>query len=179
MKKFKTLISVMLLTGCSLVAASKAQAAIILQELVVSGINIGSVTVEVDNELMNMGYMNTDFDFPEVQVLDMTIFGSAVEVFDIFAEVNTDNIFAGIQALYFDLNDGYEPSWAYTFIYDTAFADDNFADIFDENEDLLLFAEGPDVQLANLQLYDVPLPSSLSLAGLMALVLLSRRRVQK
>ncbi len=177
MKKFKTLINVMLIASCSFIAASNAHAAIIIQDLIVSDITIGTVAVEVDNDMMNMGYLDTDFDFPEVQVLDMTIFGTAVEVFDIFAEVNTDNLFSGIQALYFDVDDGYDPSWAYIFIYDTAFPDDNFANIFDENEDLLLFAEGAEVQLANLQLFDVPLPSSLSLAGLLTLVLLRRRRI--
>ncbi|MCW8090586.1 hypothetical protein [Alteromonas sp. ASW11-130] len=180
MKKFKTLINVMLLASCSLFAASKAQAAIILQDMFVSGYNIGSVLVEVDNDFMNTGYLDTDFDFPAIQVLDMSVLGLSVDVFDIFAEVNTDTIFGGLTALVFDVSDtdAGDP-WAYQFVYDTALPDDNFADIFDSAGGLLLFAEGGEVQLGEAFLFDVPLPSSLSLAGLMALVLFSRRRVQK
>ncbi|NMH58726.1 hypothetical protein [Alteromonas ponticola] len=187
MKNLKNLLSTLALVSCSLFATFQTQAAIIEQDIFIEDdffglINLGTVAVEIDNDVVNtgQGLLYTSFDFPAISLVSLEILGSTgiFDFFDFDAGVDSDNIFAGIEFLFFDIEEFvFVDNWSYQLLFDAANTDMNYADIFDSQGSLVAFGEN--VFLGQARLSDVSLPSSLSLAGLMALVLFSRRRAQK
>ena len=139
MKYFKKLLATALLCVSTLGLTSfSANAVLISHDIILNGsINLGSVTVEVDDTDLNTGLIDV-FDFVELNLLGGTVF----DVFDFEAVIDTDNISAGIEFLYFDVTElAFADMWAYQVQYD-AFDDTmNWADIFNLDANLVFFTQ--------------------------------------
>nr|WP_136250244.1 PEP-CTERM sorting domain-containing protein [Ningiella ruwaisensis] len=157
-------------------ASFSSNAVLITQDIFAGGINIGTVSVEFSESLIGTGEIDTDFDGePVLTSLEFFGFFPAAGVFDFFAVVDTDNMYAGIQLLGFDANDN-DPTlpWSYQVYIDTAFPEDNVVDIFNDADALVLFAFGEDVFLG--QATVVSAPAVIALFSLAIGGLLLRRR---
>ncbi|MBT0585476.1 PEP-CTERM sorting domain-containing protein [Alteromonas oceanisediminis] len=161
MKSLKQLlINAAAATGLLLATTFSANATLITQDIIAGGFNIATVEIDVPDEFLGTGLIDTAFDGVPTLV-SLNFFGvfPALEIFDFQAVINTDDLFAGIEFLAIDAidSDGSNP-WTYQIIIDIFDPSFNFVDIFDANNDPVFFSA--DVQLSQAQ---VNTPATLGL----------------
>jgi hypothetical protein len=183
MKYFKNALLAATLAVASLGLTSfSANAILITQDILVTDQFVstdeflfGTVTINVDDALLGNGIISV-FDFVSLTLL----FGDpSGAVFDFEAQVDSDNIFAGIEALFFDTDDTFLPAWAYSVAIETFSAPaDNSADVFDTSltfpDNIVISAETARLGQATF----VPEPSTVALFGLVLVAMGLRRRVR-
>jgi hypothetical protein len=187
MKHLKNIILAATLAVASLGLTSfSANAIMITQTIEVEGdlfgtFDLGFITVEIDDSLLNMGNSIIDSLGGAISILEVNLLGQSFAlgefiVDDIEVAVDTDNVFAGIEYLVFDFTDisGVPPyDWSYQVLVDTFYPLDNSFDIFD-SVGLVDFGTA---RLTNATF--VPEPSTVALFGLALLAMGMRRRVSK
>ena len=140
------------------------------------GGTIASVVVEFDYSLLDSGIIDI-FDYVNIGVFGVPDF--LLNVYDFEAAIDTDNIFAGMEFLYFDVDDApLSPSepWAYQLIMDAFDSDTNFFDIFDINTtDAIFFDELDSLSFGQASVSFVSAPSVIAVFGL-ALAFIGFRR---
>ena len=175
---FRSIVASMMLLFTSL----SAQATIIKQDVFLDSDNFGvfriaSIELSFDETLLNTGLLDTDQ--AGLSLLLLSIFDDPnVEFFDFFAVIDTDNLFAGIEYLVFDVQEtAYFDNWNYNLIFDAFDPDTNLMDIFDSFGDLVTFGT---VFLSQAEIVrDVPAPGPVALLALAGLVVAARRRAQQ
>jgi hypothetical protein len=189
MKHLKNIILAATLAVASLGLTSfSANAIIITQTIELDGdllgiFDLGFITVEIDDSLLNVGNSYIDSFGGAISILEVNLLGKSLALGDFIVDaldvgVDSDNVFAGIEYLFFDFTDilGVFPSdWTYQVLVDTFAFDplDNSFDIFD-SVGLLDFGTA---RLTNATF--VPEPSTVALFGLALLAMGMRRRVSK
>ncbi|GGW86224.1 MYXO-CTERM sorting domain-containing protein [Alteromonas halophila] len=114
-----------------------ANATLITQDVLdlFTGDRLGSITVKMNDNLYNTGFASSGFG-DDVRVVnfelgDLYSWGDELDIIFADVEIDTNNLFAGIQFLNLDTNDvGFGSlTWAYQMDYD-AFFGSGFLDIF-------------------------------------------------
>lgn len=138
MKNIKQLlITLVVLFGLT----SNAQATLITHDIIIDdSILLGSVSIEVDDSLLNKGNgLISVFDVVELNIFGGTIF----DVWDFEAVIDSDNVFGGIEFLAFDITElAFVDMWRYQLVFDAFESSFNFLDIYNPNDDLVFFSEG-------------------------------------
>ena len=116
-----------------------ANAVLITQDILVtdpgSEFTLGTITIDIPDSDLGNGLVSA-FGYVELSLLGVPTF----DVFDFEAVVDGDNIFAGIEALFFDVMEVGFDDWSYQMAFDAANPAGNFLDIFDANGDPLFFS---------------------------------------
>ena len=181
MKTFKTMcIRAVVGLGLLMTASFSANATLISQDILdlATGSKLGSVTVKMNDSLYNTGIASSAFG-DDVSVVnfelgDLYSWGDDLDVIFADVDIDTNNLFAGIQFLNLDSNDiGFGTStWSYQVFYEAAF-DYGFLDIFQ-------VSDGAFVNYYELTLGQASVVSAPGTMGLMMLamgaVYLRRRR---
>ena len=149
-----------------------ANAVLITQDILVTDpgaeFTLGSISVDVPKADLGNGLVSV-FGYVELNLLGVTTF----DVFDFEAVIDGDNIFAGIEALFFDVMEVGSDDWNYQLTFDAANPAGNFLDIFDANGDPVFFT-------SNIALSTppslVPEPSVLALFAVALVAMGVRRR---
>ena len=144
--------------------------------------DLGFITVEIDDSLLNMGsgVLSTVFG-DAISIIDVNLLGGSLASGDFINDalevsVDTDNVFAGIEFLFLDFTDvlGVDPfDWTYQVLFDR-FSEDNFVDIFNSQGEIVSFGT---TSLTNATF--IPEPSTVALFGLALLAMGMRRRASK
>jgi uncharacterized protein (TIGR03382 family) len=157
-------------------ASFSANAIVIKQNIFDSfGDQIGSVSVEVKQNALNTGVLDTTFGdhikLVEFELGGLYSWSGILDVLFFEAVIDTDNLSAGLDFFSVDSNDvGFGAlTWAYQLNYDAAFGD-GFLDVFDLNG-FLLFAD-----VITFGAAEVSAPSTIGLAALALGVVLMRRK---
>ena len=189
MKHIKNIILAATLAVASLGLTSFSANAIIITQTIeadddlVGIFDLGFLTVEIDDSLLNMGSGVFDTAFGDaISIIEVNLFGQSLAFGDFIVDalevaVDTDNVFSGIEYLFLDFTDiqGVPPyDWTYQILVDTFNPGDNSLDIFDSADDIIAFGTA---RLTNATF--VPEPSTVALFGLALLAMGMRRRVSK
>lgn len=108
--------------------ATTANAVLITQDINVddAGFTLGSISIQIDDADLGNGLVSVS------EFADLTLFGiSDLDVFGFEAVIDTNNIYAGIEFLFFDVQEIGFDFWNYQLIYDNFAPGANFVDIFD------------------------------------------------
>ncbi|QJR79483.1 PEP-CTERM sorting domain-containing protein [Alteromonas pelagimontana] len=170
MKSLKRLCSAAVLMSCSLLFATSSNAAIINQSIIVEGsVKVGQITMNLDDSLLNTGLVSS-YDTDDFSLVGLSILGnSLLEFFDFEAIIDTANVAAGLEFLYFDvLETIYDDNWSYQLTYDKYNPESNFLDVFDSFNLPMIVSN--DIQLV------VPEPSVFALFVVAMGFMVSRRR---
>ncbi len=164
---FKKLFSQTIIAIVMTFAAVNANATLITQDIIVNDgvFTLGTVTIEVNDADLGNGLLSV-FEF-----VDLTLLG--VPVFDVFAfeaVIDGDDVFAGIEFLFFDVQERGFDFWNYQLLLDAA-NPVNSLDIFDNNGNVIFFSD----DLSFGQPTVVPEPAAIALI-LMGLISLRLRR---
>tara|TARA_R110000868_G_scaffold31062_4_gene114162 strand:+ start:93 stop:638 length:546 start_codon:yes stop_codon:yes gene_type:complete len=169
----KSCIAVSLLLAISFSANAVLIKQDIFVDLVSNGaFQLGSIEIELDDNLLNTGSISS-FD-GGISLVELNIFGGVnFDFFDFEVIFDTDNLFAGIEFLAFDVLElDFVPGWSYQVEFDASNAGFAFIDIFDENFDAVGFGS---VSLGQASV--VSAPPSLALFSLTLIALYTRRKM--
>ena len=174
---FRFVIASMMLSVMSLSAAN---AALIKQDIFLdfgtSLFAIGSIEIKVGESALALGgYADNLLD--DVSLVELNFFGATVfNIFQFEVGIDTSNLAAGIEVLFFDVQELFaSDNWSYNMAFD-AFNGPNVIDIFNEAEQFVGFY---DVVLGQATVTDVPAPGAVALLALAGLVVVARRRAQQ
>lgn len=174
MNYFKKLLFAVTLTLSSLgVTSFSANAGVIVTQDIFSGFGqLGTVSIEIADSDVNNGLVSV-FDFVEIEIFGLGSFG--LEVYDFEAVIDGDNVAAGLEFLYFDLEELlFTDNWSYQLIFDAFDTAANFLDIFDSAGAPVYFSD--QVSLGDAQISYVSEPSLIALFGLALVGMGVRRR---
>ena len=179
MKNLKSLFSAAVLACSSMMFAAQSNAALISESVYVGGLEIASMTMELDDSLINSGegvvYISDDLGFDLVSWF-LPISAGLPQILNSFeAAIDVDNIFAGTEFIAMDAED-VDPangSWYYSIAYDFFATDYNLVQIYDDNGEVASWG-GADVYTVTS--VDVSEPSMLALFALALGGLVARRR---
>ena len=178
MKNYKKLLlTLSFIVSFGTLLSSTANAALITQEFGVSGTSYsGYATVEIDDSLLFKGDGLTYFGLDEL--VDFEFWGwPFYEFFDFSFGIDTDNIYAGFEFMYFDMNDlFFTETWAYQMNIDRAFPEFSFLDIFSLDTGFVDYVEGTDVAFGDVSV--VSEPASILFLGLLGMLVGIRRRAK-
>ena len=178
MKTFKTMcIRAIAGLGLLVTASFSANATLISQDILSGGTKLGSVTVKMNDALYNTGIASSAFG-DDVRVVDFELgdlysWGDDLEILFSDVDIDTNNLFAGIQFLSVDTDDiGFgADTWSYQAFYAVGLG--GYLDVFENGS-------GTPVTFGSIQLGAASVVSAPGTMGLMMLamgaVYLRRRR---
>ncbi len=161
---FKKLLSKAILVLAMSFAATNVHAVLITQDINVddAGFTLGTLSIEIDDAALGNGLVSV-FEFTDLNLLGVPSF----DVFGFEAIIDTDNIYAGIEFLFFDVQEVGFDFWNYQLIYDQFAPSANFLDIFDDSGNPIFFSS--DISLGKAAVVPEPAAIALMLAGLFSL----------
>lgn len=182
MKMFKTM-CIRAFAGLSLMmtASFAANATLISQDILdaVSGDVLGSVTVKMNDSLYNTGVASSAFG-DDVRVVDFELgdlyaWGDDLNILFGDVDIDTNNLFAGIQYLSIDADDvGFGVfTWGYQLFYDDAFQI-GFLDVFQVSDGM--FVDFYEITLGNASVVSAPGTMGLMMLAMGAVYLRRRRQ---
>lgn len=177
MKNLKKLVSSSVLAISLMFAASFSANAILIKQDIFDSIGdrIGSISVSINQSALNTGELDTSFgdviNLVEFELGGLYPWSDVLDVIFFDAEIDSNNLAAGIEYVNFDSNDvGFgADTWAYSLIYDINIGF-GFLDVFDFNGNLFRFEN------ITLGAAEVSAPATIGLAALALGVVLMRRK---